>query len=523
MSPPAQKSSFAWFTALAAWLWTWWHLSTEWRLNAQYEYGFAVPFLAGLILWNRLPEISTNEPITSTETKQGLLLCVVAWIPLLLGEFIRQADPFWRFGGWFLQLGATLFTLGCLLRMGGLPWLKGALPAVLFLTLAVPWPSFIEVPLTNRLLTSATHIAVDGLNWLGIPSLQRGNVIELTNGLVGIDEACSGIQSLLSSLMAAIFLGLYLRLSLLRKLVLLAAGVLMALVGNVARIIILTKAVKENGQSGFEKAHDQVGMFASAGIFISLGLIAFLLRPKGKPTPATQPVAWPLSATKAYLPLSLCILATPLLIALAWRSYAGTNPDVLEKPHWQVRANPPPRGWTVKEDGFTQEEKRLLQFSEGGAWFFQRSLGLEAYVVHMYWSAERTIPSEAFSHSPQICLPSAGWKPMGNTTQLQVPVGTNSVIGTLGYFEQEGKQQAVFQATWRGTSLQPINRTLAPSRWSRLESLKDSYNLRGHETLTVFIPADIAAGDPLATFTTLLDNILQPNDKPAVISKAKSP
>jgi hypothetical protein len=249
-------------------------------------------------------------------------------------------------------------------------------------------------------------------------------------------------------------------------------------------------------------------------------LIAFWLRPRQLATaPKEAPTVWPVFPAKLNGLITPLILLLPLLVTLVWRGIAGNNPDVLDRPHWLIRTSPPPSGWTIKTDSFTQEEQRLLQFTEGGAWYFQRSLGLEAYVIHLFWSAERTIPSEAFAHSAQICLPSAGWKQMGNPAQLPVKVGTNTIIGTLGYFEQDGKQQAVFQATWRGSSLQPVNRTLAPSRWSRLESLRDSYNLRGHETLTVFIPADMASPDPLGTFSAFLDRILISNDQSV---KAKS-
>jgi hypothetical protein len=170
----------------------------------------------------------------------------------------------------------------------------------------------------------------------------------------------------------------------------------------------------------------------------------------------------------------------------------------------------------VKADSFTQEEQRILQFTEGGAWFFQRGGRVEAYVVHLFWSADRTIPSEAFGHSAQICLPSAGWKQIGNPMQLLVPIGTNGITGTLGYFEQDGVQQAVFQATWRGSNLQPVSRNLAASRWSRLESLKEAYNLRGHETLTVFIPAELTTGNPVQAFGGFLEQILARNEKPSL-------
>ncbi|MCD6051452.1 MAG: hypothetical protein K0Q55_2861 [Verrucomicrobia bacterium] len=506
------RQSWPGLAALAAvWLWTWVHLAIEWRMNPQYEYGFAVPLLAALLWWSRVSALSGTPVASPADERQGRLLCCLALLPLFAGEFVRQADPFWRISGWLLHVGAMLMTFGFALAWGGRSWLRVLLVPVFFLTLAVPWPSMIEGRLTNGLLAVATRIAVDCLNWLGIPSLQRGNVIELSNGMVGIDEACSGIQSLLSSLMAAVFLGAYLKLTYWRRLILVLAGVATAVVGNVVRIIVLTKAVQQQGQAGFEKAHDPVGMWASAGIFVTLGLLAWLMRPRQASTPTPEKIPWPQIPPKHAKVLLVLVVVLPFATGLLWRAVAGTDRDVLDKPHWQVRATPPPPGWAVQADTFSEAELRLLQFSEGGAWSFKNELNIGVYIVHMFWSAERTIPSQAFGHSAQICLPSAGWKSLGNPAALQLTVGTNQIAGTLGYFEQDGNRQAVFQATWRGTSLKPAATQLTIDRWSRLRLLKEAYRQRGHETLTVYLPAALAAKNPELAFSSFLNLALVPN------------
>lgn len=514
---PALRQSWLSLAAMAsAWLWTWLHLAIEWKLNPQYEFGFAVPLLAVMLFLSRFANIAESPAPAPDEQRRGQALCWLALLPLLAGEFIRQADPFWRLSGWFLHAGATLLTFGVILAWGGRIWLRASCVPVLFLALTVPWPSLLESKLTNGLLDVATRIAVDCLNWLHIPALQRGNVIELSNGLVGIDEACSGIQSLFSSLMASVFLGAYLRLTPWRRIGLVGAGVLAAIIGNVIRIIVLTKAVQQGGHAAFEKAHDPVGMWASTGIFLTLGLLAWFLRPREANAPLPTKFIWPLTTPKHASVLLIAVLLVPLLAMLLWRTIAGADRDVLEAPHWTVRTQPPPPGWLVKADTFTVEEQRILQFTEGGAWAFQRELGVQAYIVHMFWSAERTIPSQAFGHSAQICLPSAGWKSLGNPSTLQLTVGTNQITGTLGFFEQDANRQAVFQATWRGTSLKPATAQLTASRWARLQLLREAYLQKGHETLSVYLPAQLAAANPELAFSSFLELVLVANtNRPA--------
>ena len=68
------------------------------------------------------------------------------------------------------------------------------------------------------------HSGVDLLGWVDVPALVHGNVIEVSTGMVGIDEACSGIRSFQSSLMISLFLGEFYRLSTRSRWLLVPAG-----------------------------------------------------------------------------------------------------------------------------------------------------------------------------------------------------------------------------------------------------------------------------------------------------------
>src|SRR5258708_3331714 len=49
--------------------------------------------------------------------------------------------------------------------------------------------------------------AAETLARLGLPSVLHGNIIEVSRGMVGIDDACSGIRSFQATLMIALFFG----------------------------------------------------------------------------------------------------------------------------------------------------------------------------------------------------------------------------------------------------------------------------------------------------------------------------
>ena len=71
---------------------------------------------------------------------------------------------------------------------------------LLFTAVAVPWPSAWESALVQRLMQGSAAVAVEVLNIAGIAAVRHGNLIEVATGLVGVEEACSGMRGLQTSL-----------------------------------------------------------------------------------------------------------------------------------------------------------------------------------------------------------------------------------------------------------------------------------------------------------------------------------
>ena len=120
----------------------------------------------------------------------------------------------------------------------------------------------------------AASMTVEILGWFDIPAFRHGNLIDIGTGVVGIDEACSGIRSFQSTLMASMFLGELYLLRLPRRLFLLVGGLGLAFGFNVVRTLALTWRASSAGMEAMEKWHDPAGMSIFLLSFGCLWLVA---------------------------------------------------------------------------------------------------------------------------------------------------------------------------------------------------------------------------------------------------------
>src|SRR4051794_12850917 len=120
------------------WLELTWRLQMEWSINPQYNYGWAVPFLAAFLFWWRW----TSGPPTSKPSARWLAIAAMLVAALLIVpvRLIQEANPDWRLMSWTMAVATVLITLAGIYLAGGLPWLRHFSFPVLFFLVAVPWP-----------------------------------------------------------------------------------------------------------------------------------------------------------------------------------------------------------------------------------------------------------------------------------------------------------------------------------------------------------------------------------------------
>lgn len=480
----ARLQRAGWMFAVAfAWLWAWRHLSVEWRTNAQYHYGFGVPVMFVYMLWQRW----AGPAGTPLPRVLNITLVAAAWCPIALGELLRWHDPIWRVTGGMLVLGATLLTVAWLGAAGGRPLLRRELFPIAFGWLALPWPVPVELFLTQHLLHFVTRVSALVLNNAGVAALQQGNAIEVSHGLVGIDEACSGIQSLQASLVASLFLGEFFQHRIARRWMLVAVSAIIAIIANIGRVITLTLIVNKSGQVAAAQAHDTVGSIATVCTFLVILAIAMWKSDSTPERKRTDEVRPPAGGWIAFASFAL----VPLLAWMWFRSARVPDANLPQRPHWSIDATALPPGWITEPLDPTPQERTMLQFSDWEGLRIHSPDGWVAQVIHLFWKPGTSMPSMAFYHTPAMCMPWAGWTQVGGAGQVTLPVRDASIPFVSYRFRQGSEELAVLQSLSAGGSEEffTFDPTHAGNRFARLATLWRAPLRQVDEEILVYAPA----------------------------------
>ncbi len=493
-SKSAWWNGIAWLIALAAaWGGSLFFLSHEWQTNTQYHYGWLVPPLALLLAWRRLAPAEHPLPSRPAHklSRKAAFPIAVSLAFFLLALLLRETDPIWRLISHLQMAAATLLTMVWLHRIGGGPLLRRMAFPLLFLWTALPWPSMIETPITQGLMRLVTGVTVHLLNLGGIAALQQGNVIELSRGVVGLGVACSGIQSLQAGLMVALFLGALWGMGRRWRIGLLLAAAAVTLLVNLGRALLLSSLVGLHGMEALARFHDPTGEGMTAVAFVTIFLISLVMaRELGKPAP------WP-SLRRLRLPLHLpgrdgwiLVASLALLpwIAALWFAVRGAELRGPVAPLWSLRS-PPEEGWAIESHPIDKETLRVLGCSTWDA-RFGRVGGRPFEIFHFFWRSGLEVPSLAVGHTPDICLPSAGWKLIQGPTPAQMTLHGVKVSAVISTFEQDGQRIRVFYAIRHGGKAHPfvIGSQSWYGRWDRFSMIWEGRYNRGYETLTLITP-----------------------------------
>lgn len=408
----------------------------EWEFNPLYSYGWAVPFLVAWLSWRECEHLPPASP--GRGAGWIVLAAALALLPL---RVVLEANPDWRMLPFALALLIVVLTLGCVHRLGGWAWTRAFLPIVGLILFAMPWPQAWEYAVVQHLTNALTSVTVEFLNLLGIAAVQRGNVIEVAAGLVGVSDACSGIRSLQATLMLAAFLGQLFRLGLLQRLLLFPIGFAVAAVTNVVRTLFLSFLAARRGS--VDAWHDPAGFMILAVCFVILWWIGSRWRREDDPAPSAAvavvppPLLWGAA-------LCVWVAGVEALNAAWYRAHERSQAAV---PGQLWRFEYPTTAIAFAEVPIPEDARIILRANEQRAARWEDANGVELTAVTLRWEPSRVAAQLAHQHQPEVCYAANGHAFAGafGLTRIEAPRLPAALAFSRFLFRAGARQLYVFR------------------------------------------------------------------------------
>lgn len=181
---------------------------------------------AGLLVWKRLQERRWRPGF-------GRPQWVAPLFGVSLGLFVVATV---LLSPWLAVNGVLLMLLALIVGAGGRRLLSILAPALMLLLLLVCFPLQWDQSFVTGLRRFAVVVSGMLLDTLQIPHLRNGNVLEIRNGRLLVDEACSGINSAFFVIMLSMFYGFWRNRPVRVVCMLVVSGLSFVLLGNVIRI-----------------------------------------------------------------------------------------------------------------------------------------------------------------------------------------------------------------------------------------------------------------------------------------------
>jgi exosortase len=483
-NPESWKIGLGSLALLAPWLLLIFQLSITWETNEQYAHGYLVPILCLFLILKTYPPATEVQTVEKGSPLQGKLVLIIA-LPVLLAFFpvwlVRGANSDWRMINFVLFLLTILYTFALLYDDGGWKRIRPLIFPFLFFLVAIPWPLKTDLQLTQWLQSKVSSIIVDILLLMEHQARLEGTVIDVgVFGKIGVDQACSGINGLQSSLVVTLFLGAYYGFGWINRLFLILSGMLLALALNLCRAFSLS-FIKIKGKGhllddslftiagwGFPSIHDLLGWIETGCIFVAILLLARMA--KGGlflTTMANEPNRW-LNlryAKKPWLSLAFAFVFVAIVFGVE-AHYRSTESKMSDSKVLSLSLDDP--SIKKEEEKISQQIVAQLHFESAESFKWQdrfrttfnqfgqqvinpNSEYWQGFVAN--WETGGACTAVLSTHSPDSCLPLTGLTqisppPGGKPSLIDLNVGGESISFEAYEFSRDYRRLFVFRCFW---------------------------------------------------------------------------
>jgi exosortase D (VPLPA-CTERM-specific) len=377
----------------------------RWNTQEEYGYGYLIPVITLLLIWqrkNQLAEIEFHPSLT------GLLLIVLGGAMFFLGAIATTHT--------LSQYGLVVTTLGVALALMGWRAFSVVMVPLALLFFMVPLPPFIYNTLSTKLQLLSSQIGVEVIRWFDISVYLEGNVIDLGNYKLQVVEACSGLRYLfplmsLSFIAAYIFKGAFWK-----KAVIFLSSVPITVLMNSFRIGVIGVLVENGGPEQAEGfLHDFEGwvifMACMAILILEMAVLAKIGKDKRsladafaidfpEPIPTEierrsrkiKPLSW-------FVPVVLAGIAASSLYVQGRDNYIPERRVFAEFPLTIAE-------WKGKSGAI---EDNILESLKTEDYLTSDFVNPEGRVVDLWIAYYADQAAGSAAHSPRACIPGGGW------------------------------------------------------------------------------------------------------------------
>ena len=449
-------------------------LAADWWTDDNYSHGLLVPFVIGYIIWLEFDKLKAACR-TSAFLPGGILISLA--LLLLLGGTLG-AELFTQ------RISLVLMLAGIIIYFWGAQLLKLLIVPFALLLLAIPIPQIIFNKIAFPLQIWASQMAVWGIRLFEVASVRKGNVIEIlprgATQIVALEvvEACSGIRSLMTLITLALILSCFTRektggatpfwrnQNVWRSLVLMLSAFPIAILTNAARVTATGVLTYYYGKKATESVwHELSGWLVYVVALILLLTINFVLKkfkiqdsgfkiqdsaiedqkPKtGDREPKTKNQK---PKTPAFVLLAALLVGGVFINWFAGRDEVAVGRKMLAEAPAQLGQ------WRQKGNDiqFDKQTESVLRASD----YVMREYALpDGRLANLYVGFYASQRAGATYHSPQNCLPGAGWEmkqpdvieiktPAGKTFKANRFVVENGVYREILIYWYQGRGRAV--------------------------------------------------------------------------------
>ncbi|MBA2620951.1 MAG: EpsI family protein [Acidobacteria bacterium] len=486
-------------------------LGFDWWTDENYSHGLLVPFVIGFIVWLEFDEL--KRAVEKPSVLLGFLLISFAFLMLLGGTL--GAELFTQ------RISLVLMLAGIVVYFFGAKTLKSLVAPFLLLLLAIPIPQIIFNKIAFPLQIQASQAAVWGIRLFELPTVRKGNVIELlprgATQIVALEvvEACSGIRSLMTLVTLALVLAYFTRsksekigrgrfaflknFDFWRTVILMFAAIPIAILTNAARVTATGVLTYYYGKQATEGTWHTVSgwlVYALAlALLLGLNLIVKKFRRENAETSGETKIT-NYELRKAESPKSedensaygdaqladlkfktrnlkpvFNLLLVALLIGGVFINWFGRRgeAEVFRKPLAEIPAVL--GAWKQKgnEIRFDAQTESVLRASDYTMREYVLSGGRVANLYVGYYASQRT---GASYHSPQNCLPGAGWT-MQNPETVEIEFAPGKTFAANKFTVENGAYRAIMIYWYQGRGRRERN-----EYFDKIETVVDSIRRR---------------------------------------------